>query len=79
MDDYLINYNEVSNISIEKLLEKIKSRKGKPLEELKVKDLSYYNSNAIYPGLGVYIFRNGEQIKLVGKVSSMSFTERIAK
>jgi len=37
MDDYLINYNEVSSISIEKLLKKIKSRKGKPLKELKEK------------------------------------------
>jgi hypothetical protein len=81
-DDYLINYQTVKELNLESFIRTIKSKKGKKLSELKVKDLTYHNGEIIYPGEGVYIFRdikNDNKIILVGKVTSMSFTERISK
>jgi len=81
-DDYLINYQEVKDLNLESFIRIIKSKKGRKLSELKVKDLTYHNGEIIYPGEGVYIFRdtkNDNRIILVGKVTSMSFTERISK
>lgn len=79
MDDYLIEFEEVIDISINNFLVKIKETKGKRLDELLVKDLSFHNGNLIYHGTGVYIFREKQEIKVIGKASSMSFTERIPK
>jgi hypothetical protein len=78
-DNYLIEFDEIKELTIKELLDRIKKTKGKALNELKVKDLSYHNGNLITPGEGVYIFREKTEIVLVGKVSSMSFTERISK
>lgn len=78
-DNYLLEFEQLKGNSIEFLLERIKNAKGKKLSELKIKDLSYHNQNLINPGEGVYIFRDKEKIILVGKVSSMSFVERIPK
>jgi hypothetical protein len=78
-DNYLIEYDEIRHFSIENCLQRIKSCDGKKLSDLKVMDLSYHNGKAIYPGEGVYIFREGTSFRHVGKVSAMSFTERIAK
>jgi hypothetical protein len=78
-DDYLIQFDEVKTGTIDKLLKTIQSKDGKLLNELKVKDLSYHNSDPIFPGTGIYIFREGEKVVYVGKNSSMSFTERLAK
>ena len=78
-DDYLIEFDEIKNSTISNFIEKIKTTKGKKLSDLKVMDLSYHNGKLICPGEGVYIFRENEEILLVGKVSSMSFTERISK
>ena len=79
MDDYLIEFEEIERASISEFIDRIKSAKGKKLSDLKVRDLTYHNEEPILPGEGVYIFREGEEILLVGKVSSMSFTERIPK
>lgn len=78
-DDYLIEYDEIKHSSISDFIEKIKTTEGKKLSELKVMDLTYHNGQLIFPGEGVYIFRENQEIFLVGKVSSMSFTERIPK
>lgn len=78
-DDYLIEYDNFKFKSINNLLDRIKRIKGKRLNELKISDLSYHNSEIIWPGEGIYIFRSNDKIIYVGKVSSMSFTERIPK
>lgn len=78
-DDYLIEYDEIQNSTISDFIDKIKITKGKKLSDLKVMDLTYHNGKLILPGEGVYIFRENKEILLVGKVSSMSFTERIPK
>jgi len=78
-DNFLLEYKDLEKKSIENLLRRIEETKGKSLNELKLMDLTYHNGNQINPGVGVYIFRNGKEIVLVGKVSSMSFTERIGK
>jgi hypothetical protein len=78
-DDYLIQFDDIKSGTIGNLLETIREREGKPLNDLKVKDLTYHNSKPIFPGTGIYIFREGEKVVYVGKNSSMSFTERLAK
>lgn len=79
MDDYLIEFEEIESYSVSAFIDRIKRTKGKKLSDLKVRDLTYHNEEPIWPGEGVYIFRENEEILLVGKVSSMSFTERIPK
>jgi hypothetical protein len=78
-DNYLIEYRDIENKSIQELLDLLNQTVGKKLNDLKVLDLSYHNGQPIWPGVGVYIFRNDKRAIYVGKVSSMSFTERIAK
>lgn len=79
MDDYLIEYEDYKNLPVKNLLDAISLSRGQLLQDLKVRDLTYHNSLAIFPGQGVYIFRENKDAVYVGKVSSMSFTERIAK
>ena len=78
-DNHLLQYEDVCSLTINDLLNEINQKDGVKLNQLKVMDLTYHNKEPIYPGIGVYIFRNDKDILLVGKVSSMSFTERIAK
>jgi len=78
-DDYLLEYDNIKDLSIKILLETLSDTNGKKLNDLKVRDLTYHNKNKIFPGEGVYIFREDISAIYVGKVSSMSFTERIAK
>ncbi|MEQ8684634.1 MAG: hypothetical protein RIE86_05040 [Imperialibacter sp.] len=78
-DDYLIEYSDIETGSIQSLIDRLDQINGKDLNELRVQDLSYHNGEPIWPGQGVYIFRKGKRILYVGKVSSMSFTERISK
>lgn len=77
--EYIIEYDSLKNLTIQEALNKISSIPGILLQDLKVMDLSYYNGRPLYPGTGVYIFRENKKIKLVGKAESMSFTERIPK
>lgn len=78
-DDFLIEYKNIEKKSIQDLLDILNQTEGKKLNDLKVQDLSYHNGKPIWPGEGVYIFRDDKRVVYVGKVSSMSFTERIAK
>lgn len=78
-DNYLIEYEDVKESSIQHLLETLENTEGKLLNDLKVKDLTYHNLTEIWPGEGVYIFREDKKVIYVGKARSMSFTERVAK
>jgi hypothetical protein len=78
-DNYLLEYEEIKDLSIRSFLELLDKTEGKQLSELKVRDLSYHNDQHIWPGSGVYLFRDQKRVIYVGKVSAMSFTERIAK
>ena len=71
--EFVLQYKDFEEGTIDGLLQKIKSTSGVRLSELKVMDLF-----DIDPGEGVYIFIDSK-IKLfhIGKVSSMSFVERI--
>lgn len=79
MDDYLLEFEEFKNFTVEEFINVIKNRHGKSLDELKVKDLTYFNGELINPGHGIYIFKEKEQIILVGKARKVSFTERISQ
>ena len=71
---FVLQYSTVKNLTINCFISKLKDTPGIKLKSLKIKDLS-----DIYPGLGVYIFKQGKKFYYVGKVSSMSFVERIPK
>jgi hypothetical protein len=79
VDNYVIEFEEVKNNTIEEFIEFINKTEGKKIADLKVKDLTYQNDQLIFPGHGIYIFRNNKEIILVGKATSTSFTERLAK
>ncbi len=78
-NQYLLEYDNLKNLSIKAMLEAIHDTKGIRLDELKVRDLTYHNGTELFPGEGNYLFREEKKIIYVGKCSSMSFTERIAK
>ncbi len=77
--DYLIDYDLIKGKTVAEALKLIHSRDGIPVSNLRIKDLLFLNEKEIYPGTGVYLFRQEKEIKYVGKVSSMSFVERIPK
>ena len=80
--NYLIELSDFLDKPIENLVNEIDKIEGIKLSDLKVRDLTYCNDKLIEPGLGVYIFKVNEpkeQILLVGKTSSNSFTERVPK
>lgn len=79
MHDYLVQFEDYLDKNIAEFIEEIENREGIRLDELKVKDLSYFNGEIISPAHGIYIFKTNKQILLVGKVRSNSFTERISK
>ena len=79
MKNYIIEFENYEDFTLGDFIEVIKKIEGIPLNELKVKDLTYYNDEFIEGGCGVYIFKEKEEIILVGKAETVSFTERIAK
>lgn len=79
MDDYLLEFEDFTNYTVDEFINVLKSKQGKLLNELKVKDLTYFNDELINPGHGIYIFKENDKIILVGKARTVSFTERITK
>lgn len=79
MQNYLIEYDQYLDLSLEKFIDVINATEGVKLKDLKVSDLTYFNNEFIDPGHGIYIFKTEEKILLVGKARTMSFTERISK
>ncbi|MCI9844562.1 hypothetical protein [Flavobacterium pectinovorum] len=79
MSKYLIEFDEHSHRSLKQFIDLIESTEGIKLNELKVKDLTYCNEQIINPGHGIYIFKTDENILVVGKARTTSFTERIPK
>lgn len=77
--NYLIEFEDYENKSISQLIQDIRLTEGIKLNDLKVKDLTYYHNEIINPGLGVYIFKLNNTFFHIGKVRSNSFTERIPK
>ena len=79
MDNYLLQYSDLENLTLREFKDKVEKLQGINLKDLKISDLTFYNGNPILPSEGVYIFREGTNFVYVGKVTSMSFTERIPK
>lgn len=80
MDKYVIEFEDVKSHTLKEFIELIETIPGKKLSEFRLIDLTYENNKLINPGHGVYVFRdNNKNIILVGKATSTSFTERIAK
>lgn len=79
MASHFIEFEDFKNYTVQQFIAHLDQLEGIKLSELKVKDLSYSNGNIVTPGEGVYLFRQGAKVVLVGKNSSNSFTERISK
>lgn len=79
MYNYLLQYSDLENLTLREFKDRIEKLKGVNLKDLRISDLTFYNGNPILPSEGVYIFREGKSFVYVGKVTSMSFTERIPK
>ena len=77
MNQHLINFTEIQNLSIEELINKLSQTDGIRLQDMKLKDFIFYNDDRITSGCGVYIFKNGTDFYYVGDCSSRSFIERI--
>lgn len=74
---YFLDFEKYKNKTIGEFIEILKETPGIPLNELKIKDLTYSTYGGIQNAHGVYIFKEKEQIILVGKAETVSFTERI--
>jgi hypothetical protein len=79
MMNYLIKYEGQRQMPIKQLIDKIKATEGIRLKILKMEHLIYYKNDYIIPGNGVYIFREGDKLIYVGRCSSQTFIERIAR
>ena len=56
MKNYIIEFENYEDFTLGDFIEVIRKTEGIPLNELKVKDLTYYNDEFIEGGCGVYIF-----------------------
>jgi len=74
---YLLQYDTIKAYSVEGFIACLSSIRGLPLKELKMSDLIFVEGEPIYPNMGVYIFKEGEDFVYVGKCSSQSFIQRI--
>jgi|GEM_PF-608468 hypothetical protein len=77
MSQYLIEYSSIKDISLKEIKIIIEGTDGLALRDLKMKDLSQFENKKIFPGLGIYIFRNTDSILYVGKTTSRSFIDRV--
>ncbi|MEQ9307282.1 MAG: hypothetical protein RJQ14_25435 [Marinoscillum sp.] len=79
MKGHYVEFEEFEDCTLNIFLKHLEHLEGIELSDLKVSDLSMSNGKIVTPGEGVYLFRRGTEVLYVGKVSSMSFTERIGK
>jgi len=76
-NDYLIEYSDIRDITIDKFTEKLKSKMGLPLPDCKISKLESHNDKPILLGNGVYLVKDEENILFVGDCSSRKFAEKI--
>ncbi|TAE17195.1 MAG: hypothetical protein EAZ95_06835 [Bacteroidetes bacterium] len=74
---YLLNVNDLKNLTISQVIVKLKKLSGIRLQNCTLADLVFFEGNPIYSGNGVYIFKENEDIIYVGNCVSRSFVERI--
>ena len=79
MENYLLQFDEIKNLTASELIGLLNSKKGVPLKDLRLYDLSHFKGQNIYPGIGVYVFKDANEPIYVGKCLSSSFIERIPK
>lgn len=75
--DYLIQFKEIKCLSISELTELLLQKKGLPVSDLKVAQLSFYKGTPIYSGNGVYLFKTEDRVMYVGNCTARNFVERI--
>ncbi len=74
---YLLQYHEISGLSIADLIALLNNMPGLPCSAMKVSELIYCDNEPIHSGCGVYLFKEKNAIFYVGKCSGKSFIERI--
>lgn len=74
---YLLQYHEISHLSVEGLISLRHQTPGLPCSTMKVSDFIFCDGAPIHSGCGVYVFKEKDAIFYVGKSSRRSFVERI--
>jgi hypothetical protein len=76
---YLIEINELKQLSIQDVVERLQGIEGIKIGELKVNELVFYNNKPIYTGNGVYVFKDTQSNDFiyVGSCVARNFVERI--
>ena len=75
--NYLYNFEEIEEFTVEELIFKLSQNSGIQLNEIKLKDFIFFNDKVIQSGRGVYILKNQNEFFYVGDCTSRSFIERI--
>lgn len=75
--DYCIDYEDLTELTVNEVLVLLSKIHGLLASEMKVRDLVFYKNNPIYPGNGVYIFKDDSRYIYVGDCVARNFVERV--
>lgn len=76
-NDYLLNVNDLKDLTITQVTNKLKATSGIKLKNCTIADLVFFEETPIYSGNGVYIFKENEDFIYVGNCVARNFIERI--
>ena len=76
-NDYLLNVNDLRDLTIVQVIEKLKTTSGIQLRNCTIADLVFFEENPIYSGNGVYVFKENGDFIYVGNCVARNFIERI--
>ena len=76
-NEYLLNVNDLTDLTITQVVEKLKSTSGIKLKTCTIADLVFFGENPIYSGNGVYVFKENDDFIYVGNCVARNFIERI--
>jgi hypothetical protein len=74
---YLLQFDEISNKTIDELVQVLTQAQGLKVKDCKIDDLIFYQGEPIYSGNGVYIFKSVKRFYYVGSCVARNFVERI--
>ena len=76
-DNYLLNINNLKDLTIEQVTEKLTITSGIKLKDCNLADLVFFEGKPIYSGNGVYLFKENNEFIYVGNCVARNFIERI--
>jgi hypothetical protein len=75
--NYVISYKELSGLNALEISKKLKSMSGIKVKDILISHLIFYNTQPIYTGNGVYLFKYNDVFVYVGSCVSRNFVDRI--